>query len=198
MVIPSFKLKTTKHLMYQDRSTDFQDILQGCYRDQRSSQNALYRLFYPYGMSIAIRYVNTEAEAMSIVNDTFLKVFKNIKRYDTQLEFKPWFRKILVNTAINYMKKEKKYKEVLNLETIPAIATQEDILSKLNYKDLIKILKSLSLAYRTVFNLYVIEGYKHEEIANMLGISVSTSKSNLTRARVKLRELVIVNLKQSI
>ena len=198
MVIPSFKLKTTKHLMYQDRSTDFQDILKGCYRDQRSSQNALYRLFYPYGMSIAIRYVNTEAEAVSIVNDAFLKVFKNIKRYDTQLEFKPWFRKILVNTAINFMKKEKKYKEVLDLETIPAMATQEDILSKLNYKDLLKILKSLSLAYRTVFNLYAIEGYKHEEIANMLGISVSTSKSNLTRARVKLRELVINNLKQSI
>ena len=184
--------------MYQDRSTDFQDILKGCYRDQRSSQNALYRLFYPYGMSIAIRYVNTEAEAVSIVNDAFLKVFKNIKRYDTQLEFKPWFRKILVNTAINFMKKEKKYKEVLDLETIPAMATQEDILSKLNYKDLLKILKSLSLAYRTVFNLYAIEGYKHEEIANMLGISVSTSKSNLTRARVKLRELVINNLKQSI
>jgi len=125
------------------------------------------------------------------MNDAFLKVFTNIKRYDTQLEFKPWFRKILVNTAINFMKKEKKYKEVLDLETIPTVATQEDILSKLNYKDLLKTLKSLSLAYRTVFNLYVIEGYKHEEI-------VSTSKSNLTRARVKLRDLVINNLKQPI
>ena len=108
--------------MHKDRPTDFQDILKGCYRDERSSQNALYRLFYPYGMSIAIRYVNTEGEAVSIVNDAFLKVFTNIKRYDTQLEFKPWFRKILVNTAINFMKKEKKYKEVLDLETIPALA----------------------------------------------------------------------------
>jgi len=151
--------------MHQNRPTDFQKILQGCYRDQRSSQNALYRLYYPYGMSIAVRYVNSQTEAMSIVNDAFLKVFTNIKRYDTQLEFKPWFRKIIVNTAINYMKKEKKYKEVLDIEAIPALATQEDVLSKLNYKDLIKVLKSLSVAYRTVFNLYVIEGYKHEEIS---------------------------------
>ena len=182
--------------MRQDKSKGFQEILQGCYENQRSCQNALYRLYYPYGMSIAIRYVHTEAEAISIVNDAFLKVFDNINRYDTQLEFKPWFRKIIVNTAINFMKKEKKYKEVLDIEKIPTIATKEDVLSKLNYQDLLETLKSLSLAYRTVFNLYVIEGYKHEEIANMLGISVSTSKSNLTRARVKLRESIINKLKQ--
>ena len=87
--------------MHQDKSKGFQEILQGCYDNQRSCQNALYRLYYPYGMSIAIRYVHTEAEAISIVNDAFLKVFDNINRYDTQLEFKSWFRKISNGVRIN-------------------------------------------------------------------------------------------------
>lgn len=182
--------------MHSFSESDLPEILLGCSRNKRSSQNALYRLYYSYGMSVAIRYVGNEAEALSIVNDAFLKVFNNIKKYDPNQPFKPWFRRILVNTAINAVKKKQKYKMEVNIDEANKIATRERILSQINYKELIGTLQSLSLAYRTVFNLYVIDGFKHSEIADMLGITESTSKSNLTRARVKLKELIQKKLKQ--
>jgi len=182
--------------MHPISESDLPEIILGCGRNQRGSQNALYRLYYSYGMSIAIRYVDSEADALSIVNDAFLKVFDNIKKYNTNQSFKPWFRKILVNTAINAIKKKEKYKMEVNIEEANKISARENILSQINYKELIKTLQSLSLSYRTVFNLYVIDGFKHSEIAEMLGITVSTSKSNLTRARVKLKELITEKLNQ--
>ena len=182
--------------MHSKSESDLPEILLGCGRNERGSQNALYRLYYSYGMSIAIRYVDSESEALSIVNDAFLKVFDNIKKYDPNQPFKPWFRKILVNTALNAVKKKQKYKMEVNIDEANKIATRENILNQISYKELIGTLQSLSLAYRTVFNLYVIDGFKHAEIAEMLGITESTSKSNLTRARVKLKELIQEKLKQ--
>jgi len=180
--------------MRPNTESELPEIILGCYRNQRDSQNALYRLYYAYGMSIAIRYVGSEAEAITILNDTFLKVFSHIKKFDRTQPFKPWFRKILVNTAINFVKKQQRYKMEVNLDEADKVPSREEILSKINYKDLINTLQSLSLAYRTVFNLYVIDGFKHSEIAEMLGITVSTSKSNLTRARIKLKELITQKL----
>jgi len=180
--------------MQPSTESELPEIILGCCRNQRNSQNALYRLYYAYGMSIAIRYVDSEAEAITILNDAFLKVFNHIKKFDKKLPFKPWFRKILVNTAINFVKKQQRYKMEVNLDEADKIPSREEILSQINYKDLIDTLQSLSLAYRTVFNLYVIDGFKHQEIAEMLGIAVSTSKSNLTRARLKLKELITQKL----
>ena len=176
--------------MDQRDSVIFDKIIKGCYKNQRTSQNSLYRLYYSYGMSIATRYVYTEAESISIVNDTFLKVFTNIKSYDSKMDFKPWFRRILVNTALNYMKKEKKYKELLEIDKAAGIGISSTAIGNLTYKELLALLQTLSIAYKTVFNLYVIEGYSHKEIAGMLGITESTSKSNLARARKKLKELI--------
>ena len=180
--------------MQQSTGPEFQQIILGCRKRDRGSQNALYRLFYPYGMSICIRYVDSEAEAVSVLNDGFFKVFKNIKKFDIAQPFKPWFRKIVVNTAINHIKTQKKYKMEVSINEAHNIAGKEDILSRINYKELMAMVQSLSTAYRTVFNMYVIDGFKHEEIAKKLGISVSTSKSNLTRARANLRELVTSKL----
>jgi len=138
--------------------------------------------------------VDSEAEAISVVNDSFLKVFRNAKKFNLEEPFKPWFRQIVVNTAINHIKQQKKFKQEVSMEEAKNIASGEEILSYINYKELIALVQSLSAAYRTVFNMYVIDGFKHEEIAKKLGISVSTSKSNLTRARAKLRELVLEKL----
>ena len=176
--------------MSLSNETEFQQIIQGCCNRNRKSQNALYRLFYPYGMSICIRYVDSEAAAVSVVNDGFLKVFRNVKKYDSKKPFKPWFRKILVNTAINQLKKQKKFKMEVSMDEAKNISTREDALSRIGYQELMAMVQSLSLAYRTVFNMYVIDGFKHQEIAEKLGITVSTSKSNLTRARAKLQGLV--------
>lgn len=180
--------------MYQGTETEFRQIIQACCKRDRSSQNALYRLFYSYGMSICIRYADTETEAISVLNDSFLKVFRNINRYNVEQPFKPWFRKIVVNTAINHVKKQKKFKMEVSMEEAKNISAREDILSRINYQELMGMVQSLSTAYRTVFNMYVIDGFKHEEIAEKLGISISTSKSNLTRARANLRDLVTKKL----
>ncbi len=172
----------------------FSEILDGCRRKDRESQNRLYRLFYAYGMSVSIRYVNNESEALSILNDSFLKVFRHIKRYDPERPFKTWFRTILVHTALNHLRKNKKHSMHLSIDEAHETRIREDILSRISYNELVSMVQSLSTAYRTVFNLYVIDGYKHEEIANMLGISVGTSKSNLFKAREKLRQLVTESL----
>lgn len=170
-------------------------ILKGCKKQKRSSQHELYKLFYAYGMSISIRYVKNEDEAIHVLNDSFMKVFTRIKKYDEQYDFKPWFRKIVVNTSIDYMKKQKQLQMKSQIEDAKHISDREDILSRIGYKELINLVQSLSTAYRTVFNMYVIDGYKHDEIAKTLNISIGTSKSNLSKARAQLRDMITQQLK---
>lgn len=177
--------------MSRSKETEFKQIIKGCYQRSRESQHALYKLYYPYAMSICIRYVNNESEAIMIANDGFLKVFKYVKKYDAEKPFKPWFRKILVNTAITYIKSQKKFKMEVGINEANDVAEREDVLSRIGYKELISMVQSLSTAYRTVFNMYVIDGFKHREIAAELGITEATSKSNLARARAKLKKIVL-------
>lgn len=176
---------------------NFDTILKGCKARDRSAQNALYRMYYAYGMSIGIRYVKNEEEAIEILNDGFLKVFNRIKKYDDQHPFKPWFRKIIVNTAIDQMKRQNRLQMKTDLQEARTVEAREDILSRIGYKELLNIVHSLSIAYRTVFNMYVIDGYKHEEIANQLGISIGTSKSNLSKARSILQKRITKHLNLS-
>jgi RNA polymerase sigma-70 factor (ECF subfamily) len=171
-------------------------IIEGCRKEQRSSQHALYKMFYSYGMSICFRYATDEQEAIGILNEAFLKVFDNLKQFDPEKgAFKSWFRVILVNTAINHVKKQQKFKLEVAMDEAMEVRQQDDILSRIGYKELIAMVQSLSVAYRTVFNLYVIDGFKHEEIAQQLGITVSTSKSNLARAKARLRDMIQEKLK---
>lgn len=176
--------------MPQYTDQDLPILLDGCQERHRPSQHELYKLFYPYGMSVAIRYMEEESEAMMVVNDAFLKVYKNVKKYNRDLPFKPWFRRIVVNTAINRIKKNEKYRKETGMDEAEDIADRENILSQISYQELVALVQSLTASYRAVFNMYVIDGFHHDEIAKTLGISVSTSKSNLVRARRKLRELL--------
>ncbi len=169
---------------------DINSILQGCIEQHMPSQKRLYKEFYSYGMSVAIRYIKDESEAEMIVHDGFLKVFKNVKKFDTQKAFKPWFRQIIVNTSIDYLKQQKRLMMKSSLSEAEHKADRENILSHISYKELIAMVHTLSDAYRTVFNMYVIDGFKHEEIANTLNISIGTSKSNLNKARTKLKALI--------
>jgi len=147
-------------------------------------------MYYSYGMSICFRYVNDKEEAQYIFNHAFLKIFQNIHKYNSNLDFKPWFKTIMANTAINHIKKMNKFKVETNNDAIVNIPTKEDILSKISFDELVATIQSLSVSYRTVFNMYVLDGFKHEEIAKKLGISIGTSKSNLSRAKLKLREII--------
>jgi len=162
-------------------------LLRACLRGKRRSQQALYEAFYAYGMSVSIRYAGDRDEAVEILNDAFMKVFLNLKKFDFNKPFRPWFRRILINCAINNYKANLNRPGEDTLDDHLHDAEQADVLSSINYREIIDMIQQLSPAYRTVFNLYVIEGYKHEEIAEMLNISVGTSKSNLAKAKAKLR-----------
>jgi len=157
---------------------------------QRGSQKMLYQEFYAYGMSICLRYADNRDEAAEILNDGFMKVFQNIARFDLTRPFKPWLRRIIVNTAINHYHQKNRAIKAEELNRVNQNATEEKILSGISYDEILEMLRKLPPAYRTVFNLHVIEGYKHEEIAAMLGVSVGTSKSNLFKAKEQLRRIL--------
>ncbi len=168
-------------------------LIHGCLEKNRQSQEKLYQRFYAYGMSICLRYTVSEEQAIEVLNDGFMKVFNHLEQFDITKPFETWFRKILINTAINYYHKNKKYNHHQSIEDAYQVANEQDILSQLSYREIINLIQQLSPMYRTVFNLYVIDGYSHEEIAEALNISVGTSKSNLSRARANLRVLLKKN-----
>lgn len=165
-------------------------LLEGCLRDDRASQKLLYREFYSYGMSVCLRYSNNRAEAAEILNDGFMKIFGNLKKFDFNKPFRPWFRKIMVNLSINRYHQRQRQIETEEINDDHNESDSEKILSGISYQEVIELLQKLPPSYRTVFNLYVIEGYTHEEIAKMLNITVGTSKSNLFKAKDQLRKIV--------
>ncbi|MFH5832372.1 RNA polymerase sigma factor [Halalkalibaculum sp. DA3122] len=171
------------------------ELIKGCRKQKRESQRELYKTFYAYGMSITLRYADSRNQAAGILNDAFMKVFTNIKKFDMDRPFKPWLRQVIVNTAINHYRK---HDETENWDTLDpateAVSREETITSGISYQEIIDLVQQLSPAYRTVFNLYVIEGFKHREIAEMLDISVGTSKSNLSKAKQNLKSMLEKNL----
>lgn len=166
---------------------EFIRIIEGCRNNDRLCQKNIYQHYYGYCMGISLRYVSDREDALEIINSAFVKVFMNIDRYNLEMPFKPWIRRILVNCAIDHLRIKKRIREHADMEQTTHVGEMETISSGLNYEEILKLIHKLSPAYRTVFNLFVIEGYKHEEIAEMLGISTGTSKSNLFKAKAQLR-----------
>jgi RNA polymerase sigma-70 factor (ECF subfamily) len=166
------------------------DLIAGCCKKERSSQEALYRNFFGYGLSICLRYAQNREEAVEIMNDGFLKIFQHIQSFDTSRSFKTWLAKIMVNTSIDFLRSKKKLIFVDDINQVPEPGIDEKIVDKLSYEELLKLVQVLPPAYRTVFNLYIMEGYQHQEIAAMLRISEGTSKSNLFKAKKILKEKI--------
>jgi len=163
--------------------------IRGCVLNNRESQKKIYSSFYGYAMSICHRYTN---------HDGFLKVFVEIYRFkpaytDTINSFKGWVRKIMIYTAIDHFRKNIKHRMTTELnETYMHLPNgDEDALSKISHEEIINAVKFLTPGYRTVLNLFIIEGFSHEEIAKQLGISVGTSKSNLAKARKQLQKILL-------
>ena len=172
--------------------------IRGCALNERESQKKIYYSFYGYAMAICDCYANNEDDAVEILNDGFLKIFKEIHRYKPAYtneinSFKGWLRKIMVCTAIDHFRKNKKHRVVGELDintTVQTSAQGESGLDKVSYDEIIRFIQNLSPAYRTVLNLFIVEGFSHEEIAEQLGISVGTSKSNLAKARKQLQKIL--------
>jgi RNA polymerase sigma-70 factor (ECF subfamily) len=171
----------------EEQENYIKPLLEGCLREHRESQKLLYQEYYNYGMSISLRYSNNRDEASEILNDAFMKIFGNLRKFDLSKPFKPWLRKILVNTAINHYHKKQREVQVEEMKNASHESDAEKILSGISYQEIIGLLQKLPPAYRTVFSLYVIEGYSHEEIANLLNIAIGTSKSNLFKAKEQLK-----------
>ena len=170
-----------------DTGKDLEALVSGCIRQDREAQKKLYQLFYGYAMSICLRYSRTREEAVEILNDGFMKVFLKIGKYDVSRSFKGWIRRILINTAVDAYRQNHKHYYAEDVSVLAHEVVEGTVLDQLQYEMLIKLIQDLSPAYRTVFNLYVIDGFSHEEIAEQLHISVGTSKSNLFKARANLQ-----------
>ncbi|OCX54843.1 RNA polymerase subunit sigma-24 [Mucilaginibacter sp. PPCGB 2223] len=170
---------------------ELQNIIQGCVKQDRASQKMLYKTLYGYAMSICLRYAANRYEAAEVLNSGFFKALTNIKKYDESKPFKAWLGRIMTNTAIDYYRTNLKVAYTEDIDTAPEVAVGDTITAKLNYDDLLALVQSLPQAYRTVFNLYVIDGYTHDEIGAMLGINAGTSKSNLHKARHKLQQMIL-------
>lgn len=148
-------------------------------------------------MSVCDRYTSREEDASEILNDGFIKIFKEIHHFkpayaDVISSFKGWLRKIMVYTAIDHFRKNNKHQHVIELETaIMQLPVQaENAFDKISYDEIIRFIQDLSPAYRTVLNLFIVEGFSHDEIARHLDISVGTSKSNLAKARKQLQKIL--------
>jgi len=166
--------------------------------NDRESQKKIYTSFYGYAMSVCERYTNNHDDAVEILNDGFLKIFKEIHRYkpsysDVVRSFMGWLRKIMIYTAIDHFRRNQKHRFTAELDdgVIQVSAGGEDALDKISYDEIIRAIQEVTPGYRTVFNLFVIEGFSHEEISDQLGISVGTSKSNLSKARKQLQKILL-------
>lgn len=164
-------------------------IIQGCKNGDIKSQEALYRYFAPRMYGLCLNYTGNADDAKDILQDGFIKVFEKIHQFEGRGSFEGWVRRIMINTAIGMLRNkapEHSLDEVILPSEKEMVMT--DHLDSLSANELIKIIGELSPSYRIVFNLYAIEGYSHKEIAEMLGISEGSSKSNLSRARQILQK----------
>jgi RNA polymerase sigma factor (sigma-70 family) len=171
--------------------------IEKCALNNRESQKKIYSSFYGYAMAVCDRYTNNQDDAVEILNDGFMKIFKEIHRYkpaytDVVSSFKGWLRKIMVYTAIDHFRKNHKHQFTTDLNNgiIQVASGGETALDRISYEEIIRSIQDLTPGYRTVFNLFIIEGFTHEEISEQLGISIGTSKSNLAKARRQLQKIL--------
>jgi RNA polymerase sigma factor (sigma-70 family) len=168
-------------------------LIKGCIAGERAFQTKLYDLFAPTMLGVCMRYAKNREEAEEILHEGFLRVFTYIKKFKGLGSFEGWIRKIMVNCALSKYRNKIHLNPVIQLDVAGyAVAYEPDILSTLDTKELLSLIQSLPAGYRIVFNLYVFDGYKHREIAEALGISEGTSKSNLSDARSILRKALAV------
>jgi len=173
----------------QQKEQDITVIIQGCIRQNEKSREVLYRKFFGYAMSVALLYAKERNDAIEIVDDSFIKVFHEIKRYDTSKPFKIWLRKIVINTAIDKYRKELKRGVMVDVQELTLQDSHQDVVGSITFKEIINMLKYLPQLHRTVFCLYEIEGYSHEEISKELRIPESSSRVYLSRSRKRLQEI---------
>ena len=168
-------------------------VIAACRENNAQAQRTLFKQYFGYAKSICLRYSSTIEEAEEVLNEGFLKVFQHIQQYDTAQPFKAWLRTILVNTAISYYRKFHKFEPNLALESVPDVAFDDDVVSYITADEILALVQELPPAWRTVFNLHVVDGYSLREIADLLPANEATVRSHFLRARQRLQQLIKMN-----
>lgn len=180
---------------------ELNDLIRNCIRGNASAQERLYRHLYGTMMAVCLRYTRDREQAQDILQDGFIKVFASMSRFSFEGSFEGWVRRIMVNTAIDFFRKKKtdfvllgENSSVEDFAEVVDEADEEERMYDFTPEDIVKAMQSLTPAYRTIFNLYVFENLAHHEIAERLGISTGTSKSNYAKAKRNLRKILINDL----
>ncbi len=169
---------------------DEQKVLEDCLKNDRKAQELLYKQFSKKMYGVCLRYASDTDTAADILQEGFIKMFKALPKYSSTGSFEGWLRRIIVNTALDYYRKSSKLIAVSDYDTEINDENTVDALSKISAEEIIGLVRELPIGYRTVFNLYVIEGYSHKEISSQLDISEGTSKSQLSRAKAILKNKI--------
>ncbi len=168
-----------------------EQLVVGCLKGDPVAQKALYQQFSRKMMSICMRYAHNRDQAQDMLQDGFVKVFQKIDHYRGEGPLGGWIARTMVNTALDHIRRNKMFDHSLDLTEAEHLHQgDETVLTGMSTDELMDLIQSLPTGYRTVFNLFVIEGYAHKEIADMLGVSENTSKSQFMKARAYLRKLL--------
>jgi RNA polymerase sigma factor (sigma-70 family) len=173
------------------------DLIRECIAGSRNMQEELYRRFAPKMYAVCMRYANNADDAQDLLQEGFIKVYRNLEKFRAEGSFEGWVRRVFVNTSIEHFRRKHTLYSITEKEE--SVIEDSDItaLDNLAEKDIIGLIQELSPGYRTVFNMYVVEGYSHKEIGNILGISEGTSKSQLARAKAILQKKVKERLEEN-
>ncbi len=166
------------------------EIIRQCKSGSLKHQELLYKQLYGYAAGIALRYSLNRDDALEVVNDAFIKAFNSMANYDMAKPFKAWLRTIVVNTAIDRRRKDLKFQLNTEIDNAHPIVDRFNAIDKLNAQDILNLMKELPSIQLTIFNLYEIDGYNHDEIGVMLNIPASSSRVYLSRAKEKLRKMI--------
>lgn len=165
-------------------------LIKDCLSFNRDAQKKLYDLYSAKMLGVCRRYTRTYEDAEDVMITGFFKVFSKMHQYSHNGSFEGWIRRIMVNESLMFLRKKVHFAEEVDLNNLP-ISEKITVEDELSAKEILKLLEQLPLGYRTIFNLFVVEGFKHKEIAEQLGISINTSKSQLIQAKKRLKALVI-------
>jgi RNA polymerase sigma-70 factor, ECF subfamily len=172
---------------------DLLSVIEACRMQNPQAQRVLFKQFFGYAKSICLRYSATSEEAEEVLNEGFLKVFQHLHQYDVTLPFKAWLRTIMVNTAISSYRKYHKHAANFSLEDAPEPAFDDQVIDRITADEILAIVQQLPPAWRTTFNLHVVDGYSLREIAEMLDANEATIRSHFLRGRQRLQQLIKQN-----
>jgi RNA polymerase sigma factor (sigma-70 family) len=167
------------------------ELITAVQQRERWALKKIYEEHYDYLFPVCLRYAQSEPEAEDIMHEGFIKIYKNISKYEAGTSLKSWMRRIMVNSSIDHYRERKRKRTEEITPMLKMRSKRPDVFSKLTVDEILLALRKLSPTYRTVFNMFVIEGFSHREIANALNITESTSRSNLVKARNKLKSILL-------